>query len=221
MDLARFLALLSTSQLYFSRIDALEDWFEGSLTNAHYKMTLMDEVSTKLWRGLRKRVYVNCWFSHEAQSIAMWSIYGKSKSSVAIRTTLKKLIAVLLDSGATGYPLVGLVDYLDFQKDGPRDMRNIMTPSMQKDKVYAYEHELRVLVAVGQEELLGKGRGEWSKVGETGLTCPINNLSDLIEAVFVHPEVEQWFKLLVVDLLNKYHPELTQRFVVTSLQPLF
>lgn len=212
MDLGRFVSLLKTKQLFFSRVDSLEDRFEGSFTKPHYEMRAKVGAVGPLQLELRKRVYVNCWFAQPDESTAMWKIYGGSTSSVAIRTTLGKLIEALPDQMMPGTLAVGLVDYVDHgisQVPHTWNWKNELQPFFQKNIRYQYEHELRVAIwnraGTNDHEHPPLG-GRF--VGDVGLTCPIKSLSDLIEMVYINFESNEWFWEVVQDLLLKYSPSI-------------
>ncbi len=200
MDLARFVSLLKTKQLFFSRADSLQDRFEGSLTKSNYEMRARVGAVGGSQRRLRERVYVNCWFAQNQQSTAMWNIYGGSASSVAIRTTYGKLIAVLPEQTPIGSPNVGLIDYIDRAAEGspyPSDWRNEFQPFFQKNIEYSYEHELRIMIAKLYVEVETDPNIYLPKdvkiISETGLVCPITSFIDLIDMVYVNFEAKKWF----------------------------
>ena len=76
MDVARFLALVSESKLYFNRPHELADAFEGvwtlpasyaavsSVTDAEYLRSVVSEFN--------RLTLISCWHRNERESVAMW-----------------------------------------------------------------------------------------------------------------------------------------------------
>src|SRR5262245_880889 len=71
MDLSKFIWLLQHQELYFSRLDHLQDPFEGSVTRKTVEGVAKflsrqgnpeptDQIA-RLFRDSRKSTYVNCW----------------------------------------------------------------------------------------------------------------------------------------------------------------
>jgi hypothetical protein len=98
LDAAKFLDLLHNQTLFFSRGDQFEDKFEGGFTDSlkhsiqrSYNANKIGFTYEEFRRRLRERVFVNCWHKSPDDSMAMWSIYGRSSCSVAITTTVGQL----------------------------------------------------------------------------------------------------------------------------------
>jgi len=208
MSLAKFTSLLQTNQLFLSRSDKLGDKFEGSLTRRHYKQTSMDGSSEAFRKGLREKAYVSCWHANEGESAAMWSLYGLSSGSVAVKTTYAQLMKVLPDMyvGSSKF-YVGHVQYVDHEIADPVDVRNVISPFFHKHKSYSHEREFRVLfhahgtspsqIPSGADLPVG------SSVSDGGLSVTIC-LRGLIESVVVSPGADPWFGMVVKGLLDKY-----------------
>ncbi len=111
MDMWKFMSLLETSTFYFSRLDTLEDPFDGQLRPyeiPHAKNLVLHALTEtpsarerfeaswdKLLRqGATSRfgpVYVSCWHVAKHSSLAMWKLYCPSGQGVAIVSTVGKL----------------------------------------------------------------------------------------------------------------------------------
>jgi hypothetical protein len=109
-DLHRFLYFITERKLYLTRLDFLEDPYEGTSTsylrakaqieyelnenklkNENNKAALENKL--KLLKNIenknghtenQNRQYVNCWYLGERESMAMWNIYS-NEDSVAIK----------------------------------------------------------------------------------------------------------------------------------------
>ena len=120
MDFAKYVALLETGALWFSRADMLGesfgdrlgDPFEGTLSHPtvaelrqkyiEFKSksgeTLSEEQLNervdhhiRLNRFIREWTYVSSWHMNERESAAMWHLYARSNEGVAIQSTYAKL----------------------------------------------------------------------------------------------------------------------------------
>ena len=226
MSLAKFASLLQTEQIFLSRVDKLEDKFEGSLTKSHYKQTAMNETSKVFRRRLREKVYVNCWHVNDNESVAMWSLYGLSEGSVAIRSTFSRLAGVLPEpSGVVpGGPFtMGLIYYLDYGTAAPIDPRHLLTTFYQKDHSYSHEREFRV--SYWDNTLPGEPSNNTllpadSIVTDGGISIP-TSLESLIESVVVSPDAAPWFRKVVEGLLTKYCPLVALKPSLLDTDPLF
>ena len=111
MSFGRFVWMLKKKALWLTRVDRLEDAWEGlfsekelhaiveaSTSGVRSRTRMTDADMADLRRKLsdaaraqRERFFVNCWRASKSESHAMWSIYCSSKEGVAIQTTLSKL----------------------------------------------------------------------------------------------------------------------------------
>jgi hypothetical protein len=115
MPLARLLSVLALDAMWFSRLGALQDKYEG--TNPKGPRAFLMRVGkenpdfTKVktpWGGSydellavtdngrsgdvgRKTLLVNCWFIGKAETEKMWRDYGDGGNGIAIRSTVKRL----------------------------------------------------------------------------------------------------------------------------------
>src|SRR5215475_712858 len=131
MDFAKFVSLLASNALHFSRIDQFSDPFEGSLSRIEYEklqnLAAAGEADGSIpveWRGSyfdilmsnvrrsRRRLYVNCWHRSEFESEAMWRLYAPSGLGVAIQSTYSRLVQALPEKVHNGC-FVGAVQYTD------------------------------------------------------------------------------------------------------------
>lgn len=225
MDLTRFISLIQAKRLFLSRVDALQDRFEGSVTRGHSERIPMDHESQKIRGRLREKVYVSCWYHNEYQSNAMWSIYGLGKASVAIQTNFGRLMGVL-PGAASGIdePSVGLVDYAENESEHVTSHQNILTSFFRKERSYSHECELRVLLwdnrdAYQDRDVTRLPAGS-ILVANKGVSIPIN-LTNLIERVFVHPDAEAWIWDIVCRLVETYCKSISIAPLASGRQPRF
>jgi len=204
MDFAKFVSMLETQCLFFSRLDCLGDPFEGTVTTPHNERFL-SRVTSKSQREefenmckiVRTHIFVSCWNLSEHENDALWKIYGLSKESVAVRTSYGKLRSV---------PNVkaGKVEYVDY-KSYSTDMPVAECFAMRKRLCFSHENEVRGLLWK-TNRIIHKGEMITSTELPNefpGIPVPIC-LADFIEEVVVHPQSETWFFDLVRSLVNRY-----------------
>lgn len=132
MDFAKYVSLLVTRELWFSRADKLGesfedklgDPFEGTFSPATAEglrrellafrdsgelpeETDIDEIVESQVRGnqwLREWTYVNSWHMNERESAAMWRLYARTNEAVAIQSTYAKLRDCLPSEVKAGKP---------------------------------------------------------------------------------------------------------------------
>jgi hypothetical protein len=120
MDLARFVAMVSSSKLPLVRLDLLADEFEGSIPSAKVKawMALSPANAAKMAHSrhdMRREAYVSSWTANDAESDAMWRVYCGVKDGIAIESTYARL-----DQSLSKWVQMGMVNYADFDcSDSP------------------------------------------------------------------------------------------------------
>lgn len=216
MDLPRYLSLISSGSLYFSRIDLLGDPFEGSVTKqtVEERERLLDSLRAEpmvvkgltaeqmeeffVWshRGRLKDVYASCWHMAAYESAAMWRLYGGERESLAIRTTYSTLAEMLPREC-----ILGCVNYVDYDTDLiPED--NVLSALMHKRHSFSHEREVRALywnVPPAPDEPVGLYHVD----NPQGIQIPVD-VGKLIEVVHVSPTSAAWFADLVRDVSGHY-----------------
>ena len=119
MSLEKFVNILKTKSLFFTRADKFDDPFEGfippeirdSYENS-VRRVAPDESVVKLLikvnEDSRKYVMCNCWHQNKVESMAMWDKYHMRNSGIAIKTTMRDLKNSLSDSKDV---FIGEVEY--------------------------------------------------------------------------------------------------------------
>jgi hypothetical protein len=103
MDFTKFVSLLDSQQLYFTRVDKFDDPFEGSLPkiNVAARQHFPDGITPEVREALIKVMAntgeinqkwprfhaINCWHMNEHESAAMWKLYLKSNEGISIQST--------------------------------------------------------------------------------------------------------------------------------------
>ncbi len=227
MDFTKFVWMIDRRAFHFTRIDQLEDKFEGSLSEHLFNLNaeklnqkrprqidaLKKHLST-LYQAQRKETVVNCWHINEYESAAMWKLYLKSEEGVAIQSTYKKL-AGSFNQYKENDVCIGVINYIDYEREViPRD--NTYFPYIYKRKSFEHERELRAVITKTKPQQFNDLNTKSSNIefSQTGLEVKIN-LEDMIEKVYVSPTAEKWFEDLVRSIMQKY--KLNKKVIKSSL----
>ena len=119
MNLPKLLDLLHTSSLYFRRADGFSDRLEGALFPS-FRKSLNEAFARKevphdadcFYRRARLGNYVGCWTIGARDNMALWQLYGGVKTSIAVTTTVDRLIR--FGSAWNRSPIRVLLDLLLF-----------------------------------------------------------------------------------------------------------
>jgi hypothetical protein len=196
--LYRYLDLLQTAELHFTRADQMEDRWEGaySTVDTAVRPTLygdhwegMSQHTEAMYEHGRTHTFLNCWYVRTHESYAMWKLYDAAGKGVAIRTTGRRLKGSL--AGGNHRVVHGArVQYVDyghtFIPEG-----NVLFPFVHKRVSFAHESEYRLL-ALWWPKVLEKDEHNTAVRTEPDLP-PLSmreavDLSQLIEAVYVSPD---------------------------------
>ena len=174
-------------------------------------------VAVKQWKSdldvYRESTYISCWNRASSMSIAMWDMYGGGTESVAVRSTIHKLQAVLQVNSKLleKHRLIGTlaeVEYVEGLKNPDDEVQERIYQIMfERDRdinvglfaikpsVYEFEHEVRAIL-YSKRELLAPL--ELSHPNITGFSLSLNPevddiqpVIDFIESVYVHPMLEE------------------------------
>lgn len=207
MDFAKYVSLISSGSLFFSRADRLTDPFEGSFSQANLELrptvysaipadqqeSLFSQMST-FSKWARQWTYVNCWHLNEHESAAMWDLYAKTNEAVAVETTYDRLLQILPEK-----VFLGCVNYIDYSKDWLPE-GNSLYPFVHKRKSFEHEREIRAII----HDLPSGDLFNYDMINEIqGQQVPIA-LNDIVVAVHVSPTAPEWFTDLVGQVTEKY-----------------
>jgi hypothetical protein len=211
LDFTKFVDLLNSESLYFSRSDKFEDLFEGSFTQKTIsirerqyqamidKKELLpkytpDYVSAESKKH-REEFAINCWHMNDHESAAMWKIYLKSNEGIAIQSTFKKLKNSLHKSDYEMF--TGVVNYIDYEKDFI-DYGNVLSAYLYKRKSFTHENELRFII--WKPFLKNKRNKDFA---DYGMKIKID-LKDVVENIYVSPDSPKWLTELIKDTCMKF-----------------
>jgi len=220
MDFTKFLSLLESEKLYFTRSDRFDDPFEGAvpLSNVMARgnsiRQLFDEHkdipdSAKMaiadWeidkpdhnRATKKYVALNCWHMNEHESAAMWKLYLHGPEGIAIQSTYQQLRDSIIDEEPVQ---IGCVKYIDYEKDGFHE-HTLFTAFVHKRK--SFEHEREVRACIWKPPITANGLDYQLETIGQGLTIKVD-IKSLIQKLYIAPTAQSWFAELAKSVMAKY-----------------
>jgi hypothetical protein len=219
INLAKFVDLIQTKTLFFTRADFLRemDKHEGTyLTKFSHQLNAMlsekiiplpDNFPMSLETHLLlqtqmdayneqtaiKQNFINCWHMAEFENFAMWKIYSEL-FGVCIVSTYKRLCDSFIDDKWNfhneKYKInIGEVIYIDRNRS-VIPQDNGFWPYMHKSIEFLYEHELRCIIW----DIESQNQNMKIKV----------DVDSLIQEIYISPFAPHWFKPTVEDLCKTY-----------------
>ena len=206
MTLRNLLIFCIVETLFFARGDQFEDKFEGAFTKSikqaieqSYAINKIDFTYDEFKKRLRERVFLNCWHASLDDSVAMWSIYGRSAAALAITTTVGQLRDTIEASRIPHNLAIVKVGYVKHWRDPKLKINPYSNVFAYKVKAYEFEKEVRVIIDRFDEEFD-------SEITDTGMRVQIS-LDKLLRSIVVAPEAPPWFLSLVEGVAAKYGVE--------------
>ncbi|WP_426063027.1 hypothetical protein [Flavobacterium sp. DSP2-3-1] len=212
VDFTKFIDLLNSQSLYFTRVDIFEDIFEGSVplkTFKSRKVVIQQEIIngkivnnsediqkySDFLKKSRQDFGVNCWHMNDFESAAMCRLYLKSDEGIVIQSSFQKLNKVLKNSQFEFF--IGTVKYIDYENDDII-FESGFSPFVNKRKSFSHENELRAIIPV-------EAPANTKEIDLQNGGCKIKiNLEDLVENIFVSPNLPKWFSDLVSETCLKF-----------------
>lgn len=214
VDLYRLLDLLQTSELHLTRVDQMEDRWEGAYSSVNVAQrpavygkdwAMMSTAFPQMYAYSRTHTFLNCWYVGADESYAMWRLYGASGKGVAIKTNAARLKAALRGSLTI---LGGRVSYVDYDATYIPE-GNVLYPYVHKRKSFAHESEYR-LISLWFPKTLETNEHKVAVQSEPDTPPPFLresvDLNKLIEAVYISPDAPSWAAGVVTDVVHKYAP---------------
>ncbi|MCG3154092.1 MAG: hypothetical protein DKINENOH_00684 [bacterium] len=213
-DVTKLFSLVDRKALFFSRIDKLEDRFEGSFPKTNISIRAeeygkyfaenadtMSKFHSYAFEQIRKLCLVNCWCASEYEIAAMWKFHINGAHGIAIQSTIdrfKNSFTDVLDDDI----FVGNVRYIDFQSERINEGR-LLDRFFCKRRSFGFECEFRAVILRFQESLQQGVINFDRPPYEHGKYIEVD-LDRLIEAVFVSPSAPTWFVELVQSVIERY-----------------
>lgn len=205
VDMSHYLSFLQTKSLYLCRADRFQDKFEGSFTpsvraaiSKAYIDNKINFTYEKFKQELRGCVYINCWSLGLDDNMALWTMYGKPETTIAITTTVGRMRAAFKD---WSYPSATPVSIVKVEYIKPwRDPRINVVPYSNvfryKITAYSFEREVRVIL---DRHTMNFGANDKAE----GVLVPIAP-SRFIRSIVVSPVAPPSFRDLVQEVTCRY-----------------
>lgn len=219
LDAAKFFDFIHSKTLFFCRGDQFEDKFEGAFTESlkhaiekSYDDNNIEFTYKEFRQRLRERVFVNCWHRNINDSMAMWSLYGRSSCSVAVTTTVEQLRKAIEEQHLPYEISIEKVEYVKHWSDPDLDITPYSRVFAYKTKAYEFEREVRVLI--------DRFSGEFeSEMPEGGMPIKVDHRA-LLRSVVIAPEAPLWFETLVREASEGYGIVAPVRRSKLAVEPL-
>lgn len=215
INFEKFVDLLTSKQLFFCRSDKFDDPFEGIFQLKDYEKTR--EMFSNMPKT-KKFYFINSWHINDNQSDAMWKIFSKTNNGIAIKSSVEKIIASLVNTSEDVH--IGRIYYRDYDKitfsdlaDEPQNQisdRGSSTNQFNYKRIsFEHEKELRLYhidIPIPHSIKNGVEREplEFKKINI--------DLSKLVDEIVIAPFADAWFKELVFRVSEK----LNYKFTITT-----
>ncbi len=198
MDFWKFLNLLESNALFFSNSENLGDNSEGRIPPYVLKKMAIKEAEdgtdenkhtiNYLENVARKNFLISSWCYAERESFALWKIYAKDKSGIAIETDLTALKQSFNNTSRLIF--IGEINYIN-EKNYYFDLSNLFYPFVTKLDHYSFENEIRCITESDDYE---KNKDNLVDV----------DLNGLIKKVHISPNSKPEFVKLIELLKKEY-----------------
>lgn len=224
LDLWKFLFLLTTSTLHFSRVDKFvtEDPSEGLATLQYIEYffpSLTRDMSKKQKEKFYKdelkrksdarRFYaVSCWHMNDDENMAMWKLYAKQEYGIAIKTTVQKIIDQINSIKDVKF-VIGQVQYRNKIETNSGYIDFYTHHFFIKNPPYEYEREFRVLIDKQPSKPLESKDDSWSSLNQhdtildSGVQINVN-MSQFISEIVLSPFMEDHNVRIIKKISEKY-----------------
>ena len=237
MDFSKYVDLLTTGELHFTRADKLEDPYDCSamqfldepykhLSSAHPQGR---ERTRQVNTFDRLFVYLNCWHMNDVESAALWRLYSENRyETIAIQTTYGKFESEISDKWPQDGIRISRVKYDPENAGEPVSGGRLFSSSGWENIIYkrpsfAHERELRAFIFQRVDKL----RENCTLRNEAHLERLMKERpghiriritpSDLIERVYVSPHANDLF----LELVRNVSGGLKDRVLKSDLYELY
>ncbi len=100
IDLPKFLDMLVTGSLYFTRGDMFDDPYEGMPPDEYMEAVRRGQTNlgsvqhqTRMFHHYRADYFINCWHMSPHESAGMWKVYGGVDAGIAIKSNVQPATA--------------------------------------------------------------------------------------------------------------------------------
>jgi len=221
MSFGKFMAMLKNKSLFFCRLDRLSDPWEGVYPRGYidyWKSMIPDKIPSSdgkqydFIQWIREKElpthFVNCWYTSDSESFAMWRLYTYGGEGVAIKSTIGRFKACFKTTQERIW--IGKVSYVNYDTWSPpkskRRQRSFswIEPFFLKRKCFEHECEVRALI----------NKASKKQNYDIGFNVSID-VTELIECIYVDPNAKKWF-IDLVELMVSIEPDLKNVSITKS-----
>jgi hypothetical protein len=220
----KYISLLSYGALWFSKLNILEDEYEGSMPaiadaemlagfqkfKEHLDPSLREQIDGLNKRNVkdgRELTVASCWYLADSDSEKMWKEYSNLSEGVAIKSTVRSLSQHVFCDPRISH--VGKVIYVDLEKYSMShyEANQAHHRAFLKKLKFRHENELRIVTMNFKGPMCVNMDGspltpdQYAGAGmnnfeNRGLYVK-TDLAQLIKATVLAPGASTWFELLV------------------------
>lgn len=233
MSLEKFISLISKASLFFTRLDKLEDPFEGTTPkivkaryieqqkelreSGYFTVEVSDEIIEKnyeeyiqLGEKFRALNTVNCWHIRREENALMWKAYAANNNGIMIKSDYNRLARSFEKTPESIQS--SLVSYKDYETDHTIPFGNTTFLAIHKTKFYSDENELRLIYKVTDDMWVHNWEEEESSYGvNIGV-----DTNALIEEIRLAPFTPKWYLDVVKSICDKF--QLDKKVLRSSLE---
>jgi len=239
MDFSKYVDMLTTNTLYFTRADKFEDPYDCSgmqfSIGPHKQFSSaypqIKERARQVNTFERLFVYLNCWHMNDVESAALWHLYSENKyETIAIQTTFGKFESEIKDKWPRDGIRISKVKYEPENAGEPIGnppegrLFSILgwANIIYKRPSFAHEKELRAFIFQGYDKrkendtLRNEAHLEKLMERDEFIRIPIDP-AKLIDKVYVSPLAKDLF----VELVKNVSGELKDRVQKSDLYEVY
>ncbi len=213
IDLPKFLDLLVTGALYFTRGDMFEDPYEGMPPDEYIEtvrrgVTSLGSVQkqVRMFHFHRADFFISCWHLSPHESAGMWKLYGGVDAGLALKSTYSRLRHAFDDSSERFF--LGLTSY---EAEHVFGSTNQFRFSTYKRPAFGSEQEVRAMIWRPSE----KGPPDYDDP-DAAVTWPLpvrpgpkgihlqTPLNRLLCSVVLAPTSPPWLEAVLKSLVAKH-----------------
>lgn len=154
----------------------------------------MKEDAKAYCQRARMGHFVSCWNRSAKDNMALWQLYGGAGSSVAVTTTVEKLVSAAAKWEGEHCVFIRNVRYIDHFKNPDMIVGRPSNLLEFKHEAYRFEKEIRIIVP----------RQAAYKENPESLRLPLGDLNNFIRSIVVGPEASSSFFNVIKDVTKKY-----------------
>lgn len=222
MSFEKFVNLLGTESLFFTRADRFEDPFEGFMppsVSSIYKNEFNNSEINDLRMSIakwHKYILCSCWHHGNEESVAMWEKYHMHNSGIAIKTTVGDFKNCLGQQYNVFIGKIKYINHYEYKVSQTLPEKSIYTWYFHKRKPFEYEREFRAIMVhypsflrdyidndgdlISPESILNS---DFTDICEIGISFDID-VNTLIGELIKSPYIDNWVTETIRTTVRQY-----------------